>query len=670
MHRSLSHFRTWLVAASLGSLGVFSVSGCSSNAMPSMAGRTFASDRAAHGVSYSVTNLNDSGSGSLRAAIVAANTAATPGVASITFAVNGTISLASALPEVTAKVKIDGTTAPTYAGNPVVEIDASRHAGMVFGRGSAGSWLVGIAVIDATGNGIVLNAGDMLLNHDYVGVNIAGERAANTGDGISVSATSSNNQIGKNPKGVEGAVGNVISGNGGNGLSLHGSSGNVIAANRIGTNITGTSAMANGGNGIWMTGGSQQNEIGGKRFIDSTGQVNNPTGSKGQVMAVFVIPPEGNLVSGNRRNGILIDDGSTNNTLNGNFVGTTADGDGIIANKGDGVMISAADDNSLVGCKFRNNPFVYYNVVSGNEGNGLEISSANNIVVQGNFFGVGANNTNFVPNKGDGILVDGSSQGTVVGGVIPLGNVSAANGANGIEVKDTASGFTTFNTFGGLLAFKGRAPNANDGLLVTSTGGNQTVRTNVFSGNLNNGIEIAGDASGVTVDPDIVGLTTTGSGKLPNGGDGVHIGGSAHDNVIGGYTQSVIPQNTFGGNRGYGIAIVDVAHENQVINSDVGTNAVGTMREGNDHGGILIGGTANHNTIGGVSSDASKSKKNIVSGNIGNGVTLDKGSSYTQVIDNWIGLDRFGKKTLPNTGHPIVVQPGSKHNTIKGNVTS
>ena len=102
-----------------------------------------------------------------------------------------------------------------------------------------------------------------------------------------------------------------------------------------------------------------------------------------------------------------------------------------------------------------------------------------------------------------------------VGGVIPLGNVSAGNGENGIEVADTASGFTTFNTFGGLFAFYGAAPNGNDGLLITSTGGNQTVRTNVFSGNLNNGIEIAGDASGVTIVPNIVGLDTRGDASWP-----------------------------------------------------------------------------------------------------------------------------------------------------------
>jgi hypothetical protein len=87
------------------------------------------------------------------------------------------------------------------------------------------------------------------------------------------------------------------------------------------------------------------------------------------------------------------------------------------------------------------------------------------------------------------------------------------NHQNGIEVRDTVNGFITFNTFGGLLAFKGAAANGNDGLLITSAGGNNEVRTNVFSGNDDNGIELAGNASGVKVDPDIVGLTT--NGKTP-----------------------------------------------------------------------------------------------------------------------------------------------------------
>ena len=227
-----------------------------------------------------------------------------------------------------------------------------------------------------------------------------------------------------------------------------------------------------------------------------TGPRHNPTGSKGIVTPVFVVPPDGNLISGNGQNGVLIDDGAGHNELNGNFIGTTATGDAPLGNGANGVWIDSANYNSLVGCKFVNNPFVYYNVVSGNKQNGLRVTNAKGMVVQGNFFGTGANNTAIVKNALNGILVEGTSTDTQVGGVIPLGNVSAGNGLNGVKVTGMVSGFTTFNTFGGLLAFKGAAPNGRDGLLITATGGGNTVRTNVFSGNRGNGIELAATRPG------------------------------------------------------------------------------------------------------------------------------------------------------------------------------
>jgi hypothetical protein len=156
---------------------------------------------------------------------------------------------------------------------------------------------------------------------------------------------------------------------------------------------------------------------------------------------------------------------------------------------------------------------------------------------------------------------------------------------------------------------------------------------------------------------------------LPNGNDGVRIDGTAHGNFIGDYDRSVIPQNTFSGNLGYGLAIVDGAHDNQVLNSFVGVDVAGLAALSNQRGGIYVGAYAAHNVIGGSSSDSTKPEKNLISGNVGDGVTLAKGSSYTAVIDNWIGLDRRERALLPNSGHPIVVKPGSVHNKISGNIT-
>jgi hypothetical protein len=79
--------------------------------------------------------------------------------------------------------------------------------------------------------------------------------------------------------------------------------------------------------------------------------------------------------------------------------------------------------------------------------------------------------------------------------VIPLGNVISGNDRNGIEVRDTASGFTSFDTFDGIFAFAGAAPNRLDGTLITSSGGNNLIRTCILSGNLGNGIELGGNAT-------------------------------------------------------------------------------------------------------------------------------------------------------------------------------
>ena len=70
---------------------------------------------------FTVTNINDAGPGSLREALTQAN--ATAGDDIIEFSVAGTVTLATALPVIAEGVTIDGTTAPGYAsGTPTFEI--------------------------------------------------------------------------------------------------------------------------------------------------------------------------------------------------------------------------------------------------------------------------------------------------------------------------------------------------------------------------------------------------------------------------------------------------------------------------------------------------------------------------------------------------------------------
>jgi len=443
---------------------------------------------------------------------------------------------------------------------------------------------------------------------------------------------------------------NVISGNGGNGIGLYGANGNQIAMNYIGTDVTGTVDLGNAANGILMTNGAANNLVGG----EATGG-NDPTSG------VFVRPPLGNLISGNDAYGVLINGGATLNQLSGNFIGTTASGTAALGNSLDGVAIVSANNNSLIGCTFQEDPFVFYNVVSGNGGNGLRIDDSNNTTVQANFFGLGADNSTPTGNALDGMLIQGTSANTQVGGVIPLGNVDDANGRNGLEIADTASGTVSFNTFCGLPAFIVTAVgNHLDGVLITSTGGNNLIRTCVISGNYGNGVHIGGNATGVQIAQVIIGMDTNGEVALTNGANGILIDGNAHNNSIGGFQPSVIPQSTISANGANGIAIVGNTYGNQVFHSFIGTNLLGVAAFGNAGAGIFIGGNSQNNTIGGTG----QFDQNVISGNLGGGIQLSGTSHGAQVIGNVIGADRTGQTALPNHGNGIWIV--SSNNLIGG----
>lgn len=189
------------------------------------------------------------------------------------------------------------------------------------------------------------------------------------------------------------------------------------------------------------------------------------------------------------------------------------------------------------------------------------------------------------------------------------------------------------------------------------------MRTNVFSsGNDGNGIELVGDASGVTIVPNIAGLTTKGGAVLPNRGDGVLIDGSARHNPVGGSLVSVIPQNTLSGNDGYGLAITGSVYDNSVLDTFIGTDVLGTKALGNHKGSVLVGGRAHGNLTG----NTGKPPVNLISGNTGTGVELSAATSGNRVTRNYIGLNRF-RKPLRNSGKPIENQ--GHHNVISGNIT-
>lgn len=106
---------------------------------------------------YSVDNLNDSGAGSLRAAIDAANlSAGTPD--EITFSVTGTINIASQLPTITDAVTITGPGVDLLtinAGNGTDDLPATRDGYRIFNIDNGSASLIDVAI-----SGLTLTGGD------------------------------------------------------------------------------------------------------------------------------------------------------------------------------------------------------------------------------------------------------------------------------------------------------------------------------------------------------------------------------------------------------------------------------------------------------------------------------------------------------------------------------
>ena len=212
---------------------------------------------------YTVTNTNDSGGGSLRQAILDSN-ANTGSTSVIDFNVgSGLIQIipTSPLPPITNPVLIDGTSQSGYNGTPIVEISGNGAGAnaiglYVTGPGS-GSIVKGLIINQFSAQGIFIDTSNVTIENNYIGTDPTGTIAeGNAGGGIGIFsgttlASANNNIIG----GTSPSTGNLVSGNGQNGIVVNAQNGgnasnNVIEGNFVGTNSAGTGGIGNAADGI------------------------------------------------------------------------------------------------------------------------------------------------------------------------------------------------------------------------------------------------------------------------------------------------------------------------------------------------------------------------------------------------------------------------------------
>lgn len=197
----------------------------------------------------------------LRAAIMEANSLS--GRDSVSFGITNsgphTITLSSALPEITGPLVVDATTQSGYSGKPVVSIVGSGvGTGLSFSGGN--STVRGVSIGGFTETAVVFKTeGGNRIESSHLGLNAAGTAAVANGVGLAI-LNSPNNVVG----GTTAARKNLIGGNTQNGIVVGGtgSSGNRIIGNWIGLDATGEVLMSNGASAIGVTGDAENIVIG------------------------------------------------------------------------------------------------------------------------------------------------------------------------------------------------------------------------------------------------------------------------------------------------------------------------------------------------------------------------------------------------------------------------
>jgi len=375
---------------------------------------------------YTVTNTNDSGAGSLRQAITDAN--GNPGADLIQFNITGsgvqTIAIASSLPSITDPVTIDGYSQAGSAANTnppdqgtnaqiLIEIDGTNttfpDSVLQFVAGSTGSVVKGLAINrDHFRAAIaILNVANVAVQGCFLGTDATGTSIPGAETyGVLIDQSATNAKIG----GTSPADRNLISGNTQAGVAFGnelaaGGDGHLVQGNLIGTDALGFNAMPN------------------REGIDIAAATTNST--FGGVTAAAR-----NVISGNSDRGIIISHSIgaaniTGNVFEGNYIGADVTGLNVTGNAGNGID-SGAHGNLIGGPGLGAG-----NVIVGNGQAGINMEAADGLVIQGNFIGTDAAQTRRMGNVFGGITID--SSGVTVGGIgAGEGNVIAYNGSSSI----------------------------------------------------------------------------------------------------------------------------------------------------------------------------------------------------------------------------------------------
>ena len=543
-----------------------------------------------------------------------------------------TIVLASALPAITDAVVLDAGTQEGFSGTPLIEVNgAGMGGGITLQSGSSGSVVRGFVINRFSGSGLFVASGSNgnTIAGNWIGTDASGTAdQGNNGDGILIDGD--DNVV----------TGNLISGNNNDGIQINGgATGNRVLGNLIGTSRFGDVALANTGAGINIFGGG--NTVGG------------------------TIASERNVISGNFQGISISTAQAVGNVVRGNYIGTDVAGTLDRGNTSDGVRIFDGARGTVIGGTAPGAG----NLISGNNGDGLEISGANTSgnLVQGNLIGTAAGGGGPRPNSGAGVRISaGATDNTIGGTTAAERNVISGNTLDGVAVSDlgTSRNVIQGNFIGVNAAGTAALANGDAGVDIEAgasgnvVGGTVPGAGNVISGNAVNGVELNGaGTTGNVVAGNTIGLNAVGDTAVANGLSGVMLIDASGNTIGVAGAGNVLSGNIQDGITGFR------SNGNLIEGNYIGTDATGSIGRGNVEDGIYFEDSSN-NTIGGTTPAA----RNVVSANGWSGITLWGAGSGNVVQGNYVGTDATGIAPLGN-GEQGVLVVTSGPDTIGGTAT-
>jgi uncharacterized membrane protein len=571
--------------------------------------------RPAQALTYSVTTTADSGAGSLRQAITNANT--NPGPDTINFNIPG------APPAGDYWTITLASPLPDLSGGGT-SIDGATQPG---GR--------------TTGPKIVISGA-----------------VAGVSNGFKI--TSASNTIAN--LAINGFIASGIQGEGGIGVYIVGTSatGNRVIGCWIGLSADGASAVKNAEWGVLIDDGANNNTIGGTTAA------------------------ERNVISGNGKSGFAnvaikqYKANSTNiirdNSIKGNYIGTTPDGLAKIGggNPGYGILLGDYAQSNTVGgtTAGERNVIAGHDIITPITAAGVFIAGDpfnkpnQNNIVRGNYIGVGANGTTAIPN-GIGVQINRVTGTTIGVAGATERNVISGNSTIGIVVEGSGTtGTTIANNWIGVGATGASLANTNQGVSVRNSATGTTIGPgNVISANGSDGVLMS--TGGNTVKGNYIGTDVNGTASSTNGQNSILVSAGT-GNTIGGPNAAdrnvIAVKASLSGIRLQGATTSGTLVYGNYIGVDKNGAAPLVTPAPSSSNGILIVTGSTNNKIGEVSGVGAG---NIIGG-AERGITLQSTGTTGNIIkNNSIGVGASGQP-VGNSLYGIRLLSGATNNTIGG----